>query len=171
MPQRFALWLLPANDSAARLGAIMQRLQQRWRTPVFPPHITLLSGSTADFDTLAARLPTIAASIAPQLLQVETMAMEAYYFRAFYLRLARTEEILAAHAGVAAAFACPARTGYAPHLSLLYGSIARAQKLALGEELHSELPSRLTADRLQLVRLAVAVSDWEPLDTCELAGG
>jgi 2'-5' RNA ligase len=171
MPQRYALWLLPANTTAAGLAAIMHRLQQRWHTPSFPPHITLLSGTTTDVDALPARLSGFAESIAPLSLQVETMAMEAYYFRAFYLKLAATEQVLAAHTSAAAAFDCPARADYAPHLSLLYGTIARAEKLALGEEIHGDLPSQFLADRLQLVKLAVAVNDWELLDAVDLAGG
>lgn len=180
----FAVWLLPGEADAARLGERIRQLAARHGGPAFEPHVTLHVGTCSpdlDIDSLLGRVARQAA--APALECLETAASDAYY-KTLYVDIAPgrrdgpglltlRDDLL--HA-LEAAGAPPSPYEFRPHLSLLYGRIDAAlrQTLVASNRLAGH---RIMFDRIAGVRPAPGsdsleqVSDWALTGRHRLAAG
>ncbi len=161
--ERYALWLLPTEAVAPRYTELIHRLAERYGTPRFGPHVTLLGWVTGPEQELIARTEHLARGLRALKLRGQTIAGEPYYFRCLYIKLQRHSALLGAHERASQSFMSGYASDYLPHLSLLYGQLPRAEKARLIAELENELPADLDVDRLQLVRITLSVQDWRPV--------
>ncbi|GMQ90213.1 MAG: hypothetical protein BMS9Abin10_0567 [Gammaproteobacteria bacterium] len=161
--ERYALWLLPAETVAPRCAKLIGRLAERYGTPRFEPHVTLLGWVTGPKQELIARTEHLARGLRALKLLGQSIAGEPYYFRCLYIKLEKSRELLGAHEQASEIFMGGYASDYLPHLSLLYGQLPRAEKARLFAELETELPADLDVDRLRLVRITLSVQDWRPV--------
>jgi 2'-5' RNA ligase len=158
---RYAIWLVPDEDSSERFSDILERLRAEYGGPPFAPHVTLLESIIGKAETVGERMESLARALQPMPVHAVRMVMEPYYFRSFYLKLETTDALSQARDQAAQEFSVKPETAFRPHISLLYGLVPRKTKVAIGPKIHQDLPVEFTLTRLQLVRLALAVSDWK----------
>jgi len=117
----FSLWIVPDGEERDRLTALIASLARRFGGPVFEPHVTLLAGVTGAEGGVVARAERVLrASKALSLCFTGPEAGDTY-FRALYLRVEPSPELLALHQAACDAFTRQDDPPYLPHLSLLYG--------------------------------------------------
>ncbi|MEE8195962.1 MAG: 2'-5' RNA ligase family protein [Acidiferrobacterales bacterium] len=166
--RRYSLWLLPDDTAAESFAAIIGDLSDQYHGPRFTPHVTLLGWVTGPEDDLAERTKRLAEQAHALPLRAQALASEAYYFRCFYLKLEETAELLQLHEQASELFRGGYASGYLPHLSLIYGHLPPAEKARLRRQVHDNLPTEFTADRIQLIRITVSVQDWRAVVSCPL---
>ncbi|MFQ6022972.1 MAG: 2'-5' RNA ligase family protein [Acidiferrobacterales bacterium] len=168
--KRYAIWLLPDDSAAARFADLIDHLSERYGGPRFSPHVTLLGRVTGPEDVLAETTQRLAEQLRALTLRPQGLAGEAYYFRCFYVKLEKSEQLSQAHEHASSSFNSTYATEYMPHLSLVYGHLPRTEKTKLRSEIEGKSPSDFIADRLQLIHIAVSVPDWRVVTTCSLKG-
>ncbi len=155
---------------AERLAARIDRLAQRFGTPRFRPHATLL-GAMACRGEAEACMERLATPHPPMTLPVEGIDGAEAPFRVFYLRLGQTPELT--HLRKTARARCPhgETRPWFPHLSLLYGTLDRSTRQRLAAEWATGLPDRIPFDRIALVDARGPVSQWRVLAAAPLGAG
>ncbi len=168
--RRYSLWLLPEPGAAGVFSETIDRIGQQHRGPRFPPHVTILGWLMGDEQTLADRTARLAAGLKPLSLKVAGFGGEPTYFRCLYVRLDADTGIRDAHAAASREFSAGYGKGYLPHVSLHYGRLDADKKTRLIDELRGAVLSGFTVDRLQLVHITVAISDWRVVASFPLEG-
>jgi 2'-5' RNA ligase len=166
--KRYALWLLPDPVATHSFAGLINDLSNRYEGPRFVPHVTLLGRLTGPEDVLAETTEQLAQQIQTLTLRPQGIAGEAYYFRCFYVKLEKSEQLLQAHERASNTFGNGYASGYLPHLSLVYGHLQRTEKTSRRSEVEDKLPPDFVTDRLQLVHIAVSVPDWRVVITSPL---
>lgn len=62
-PNNFSLWLVPDQESASKLGAVMQEEAARFQGMPFPPHLTLLGHIGGNVQKLQEQAGQLAARL------------------------------------------------------------------------------------------------------------
>ena len=166
-PGRYAIWLVPEISVEQKFSRVIESLSERYGCPRFAPHTTVLGGIVEDEEILRDKAAKLAEELQPVDVTATGFAIEPYYFRSFYLKLEPSSALLLAHQKTSQIFERQAGN-FAPHISLLYGAVAREEKLALGKELHNQIPAEFKLDRLYLVHTTLAVPNWKVISRHEL---
>lgn len=155
---------MPEGVARERLASLVGGLSARLGTEPFPPHVTLLPGieGRAEGAVLAASR-SLAAGLGP--FAVRLLAVEGgdEHFRCLVALAAADGPLRAAHAAAARAFAREPDPGFAPHLSLVYGSLDPETKQALTRELAPAAAVAFEATRLHVWRTAGRVGEWRAI--------
>jgi 2'-5' RNA ligase len=161
-----SLWLVPEGSARDRLSRVIDRLAARLGTVPFPPHVTLLAGLTRPEEEARVAAAVLASSFARFAVRLGGVGGSDAFFRCLFLRAERTEALLAAHAAAARAFGRDPDPGFDPHLSLVYGELARGTRVELAQELRSIAESRFDVDRLHVWSTEGPVHEWRALGAC-----
>jgi 2'-5' RNA ligase len=167
VPGRYAIWLIPEVSVEQRFSGVIEKLSERYGCPRFAPHTTLLSGIVDDEDALGDKTASLAQELEAVDVKATGFAMEPYYFHSFYLKLEPSSALLLAHQKASQSFEKKAGN-FLPHISLLYGAVAREEKISLGSELHNQIPGAFKLDRLYLVHTTLAVPNWTVVSRYDL---
>lgn len=167
---RYALWLVPDDAGTLQLHTVIRQLADRYTTPVFTPHMTLLGWVKGEEAELVAQLETLAAKLAPIEARLTGFAGAPYYFRCFFAPIESSPELRQAVDEASHTFGANAGTDFKPHLSLLYGQLDREEKKTIPGQIGEKVPRKLLFNRLQLIRITVSVSGWETVAEAEIAG-
>lgn len=126
MRRKHALWLMPEGEARHGLEEMITGLSQRFGTPRFMPHITLLGGLDWPDETLLARASRLASAMSPFTVRLDGLQHSDHYYRCVYYRVKGSLEV--AEAGVLAreAFDREDDRPLEPHLSIMYGEVPRA---------------------------------------------
>jgi 2'-5' RNA ligase len=136
----------------------------------FEPHVTLLGGISLPRSLAIERTAALAGSLRPFAVRLGGAGHEAAFFRCLYLR--------AAGSGLRGARALAERTLsegairrrlFRPHLSLVYGRLAPADRRTLAKECLGEPDLTFTARRIALVRTTGHPRTWRMIASRRLA--
>lgn len=150
MAPHFTIWLMPPDPARARLAALIQKFSRRYGTPRFQPHITLCSTHELNETEALARTQSLAGRLAPVPVRLTEIGYADEYFRCFFIHAERTETLLAAHRAGCEAFGRAPGADFMPHLSLIYGSLAGAEKERLIEEVGRRVDTSFVAENIVL---------------------
>lgn len=158
-----ALWLMPEEPIFGLLTGRIAALSREFSTPPFDPHITLLAGIELPEEESLARCSSLATRLKPLRVEIGEMEHAGEYFRCVFASVVPTESILHARLLSKETFDVRDRTAFAPHLSLLYGSlpVEKRKEIAAG---HSFLSGKtFDVRRFAIYRVSGAPSKWELL--------
>ena len=144
---------------AEMIGALSRRL----RTPVFEPHITLGGCADVSEQETVARVTRLANDLAPIPIQLAGVAYTDAYFRCLFFTADKTPELLAAYNAAATCMRSLPDADFLPHLSLVYGNVANAEKETIIEEFSGRLPITFVADSLALCLPVGSPEQWRLL--------
>jgi hypothetical protein len=162
-----ALWLLPRSPDERLLSGLIHDLAARAGTTPFPPHLTVRGGVSPDQD-ISALLAPLPGHID---LSVEAIDHSAAFSMALYLRCADDPRLAGMRERLATALG-PPPTSPPPHVSLLYGELADAPRMALARQLAGRVPASLAFDRVAVVEAASwrEVGTWRIRESRPLGG-
>lgn len=132
---QFSLWAAPASDGPlrARLSDLIKDFSDRYRTPPFAPHVTVLGGfgepQGLSEEEVMSRCAALCKGLKPYTCRVKELSSGASYFQCVYLLMEKTEEVQHPFTKACAALDVVPKD-YMPHLSLVYGDLATEQKEA-----------------------------------------
>lgn len=161
-----SVWLCPEAEQGRPLVDAITGYAQRFGTPAFEPHVTLLG------DLLWAPQVTVAAcrSVLTHLLSttgcVSRVSQTTDYFMSLFLDVDIAAPVATARAELAAALSIDALQPFRPHLSLAYGLSAEEP----GQKAVQELSDRFVGQTLKfndikIVHSAkkVAIENWRTI--------
>jgi len=160
---KYAFWLVPSGEAYNLLKETIRRYSEIYSTPLFEPHITLISSLQGSVSGLRQKASQLARAIGRLELQLEKPAHSASYFRCVFLDVAREPSIVRAHAAASDLFPVSLHTEYEPHLSLVYGNLPAVDRERIVAEIGDTLCSPVTVKQMSLYQ---ASSDSTP-DTWE----
>ena len=163
-------WLLPSEEDEILLADEGARLGARHGTLLFQPHLTLLGDIARTPVPDRAMTEIIAAASGAFSLPIADILTGLSYFRSFYAAFAPSPELLRLR--METCRLCAAEPGdFMPHVSLLYGAVEPAAKVASAAEVRTLLKGRVIRfDRVALTNSAndVPIADWRCLETVAL---
>ncbi|HXY38539.1 MAG TPA: 2'-5' RNA ligase family protein [Vicinamibacteria bacterium] len=164
----FSLWVMPEGEIGTRLLRWIDTLAVRFRTERFPPHLTVLSGLDGTEAEVLRGAAAAAASLEPFTVHVDGVDGRDEHFRCLFVQALEAAPLAAAHTAAAHVFGRQPDPAYQPHLSLVYGTVDPATKLAVAHEASSEVASRFAARRLHVWRTDGPVPDWREVGVFEI---
>jgi 2'-5' RNA ligase len=152
----WSVWLLPEEPADKQLSDIIKSFAQTFDSPLFKPHITLLSGlsldSAKDLSTLQSQ-PTVSA-------QIKVPATADQFFKSIFLPVIKNKELLAIRRHCKKLLEVESKGTFTPHISLYYGNTQDNQKQPAIKEIVKTFPTSITFNRVALVKTTGKVPEW-----------
>lgn len=167
---KHALWLRPFGETAFELKDRIKKLSQKFDTPQFEPHITLLSGLRRGETELTQLTDTLAASLSPFSVTLTRVGYHDHYYQSFFVRVKKTEAFIDAQKTAEKLFGCTTDEEYFPHLSLIYGNIEEKEKRKLLDTTGSMFNITFPVHSMLLIQTEGEVGDWKKIHTAEFTG-
>jgi 2'-5' RNA ligase len=157
----YALWLMPEESMFSLLAGRISRLSQEFSTPLFEPHITLLSGVTGPEEESMAKCASLAGHLKPMRIELGDIEYSGEYFQCLFASVVPAEPIIQAHREARGTFDIRGEVAYTPHLSLLYGKlrIEAKKKIAAAHSFLSGQAFEVT--RIELYRVNGPPREWQ----------
>jgi len=176
IPPRFSLWIVPPGPLRRLLETVVARFAGRFDTPVFEPHVTVLGDLACRFDEARGGARAVAGEVAPFEVTFDGFGSDEAFFRAAYLHVRRTRELVRARCAAERIFA-DRRSGdeaFEPHLSLAYGSFDEtvAREICGAASRRGLESASFIATRLTLAESSTTlpIERWRILEHLELDG-
>lgn len=166
----YHLWLAPEGDALHRLQDVVDGLAEAHGGPVFTPHVTLLSGLTADEASLIETNRRLAAGLEPFHLNLTAPEAGTTFFQCIYMRVAENSSLSQTRQAAGEAFALPA-DDYMPHLSLYYGDVSPEHRATILAAVPAHVKCNFPVESIQLIRAdSERPADWHCVDEALLGG-
>ena len=167
----YHLWLVPAGEAMHRLQDVIGSLAEAYDGPVFTPHITLLSGLSADEESLTRTLRNLTAGLEPFHVTLTAPEAGTTFFQCIYMRVAESASLSQTRDAAGEAFALPSE-GYMPHLSLYYGDVSTERRATILEAVPARAKCSFPIESICLIRAdSERPVDWHSIDQSLLGGG
>ncbi len=154
-PPRAALWLLFDESAGAAIAAQIQALADACSAPLFPPHLTLLSGLPDQRTGLCAQLvPHVRGLV----LHSTGARWGESFYQCIFLAVAPADALLSARRA-AERRSQRHPTPFMPHISLLYSDMPHTERAAICAQLPA-LPQSIPVSALALVRTSGPATGW-----------
>jgi len=125
---RYFLWLIPPAKIGQQLMTMIQQLSQRFSSPLFEPHITLLANIEGAEEEIILTAQELAKVILPLKVRLTSLDDRDNFYMSLFIHVEGEEPIMDAHQKAAAIFMRTPDEEFSPHLSLLYGDFPKPIK-------------------------------------------
>jgi 2'-5' RNA ligase len=166
---KYSLWLMPPPAIRDRFAALIDMLSRRFGTPRFEPHITLAGIETTAADAIA-RTTALARQLPPVPVRLAHAGYTEQYFRCLFVCAERTDCLWSAHRAASSAYQQPAEADFLPHLSLVYGTIASAQKERALDDIGRRFDLNFSVIDVSLCQPTGTPDAWPRLGPFRLSG-
>ncbi len=167
--QKHALWLRPFGDAAFELKQRIKSLSEKYDTPLFEPHITLLSGLRRGKTELIQLTNTLAGSLQPFTVELTTKGYHDDFYQSYFVRVKKTDAFINAQETAEKLFGCTTDVDYFPHLSLMYGHVDDKEKRKLVDTSGPLKNDSFPVHSMLLIRTEGDVQDWKKIHTAEFS--
>lgn len=164
---KYALWLRPFGDAAFQLKQRIKKLSEQFQTPVFEPHVTLLSGLKRGETELIQLTDTLAKSLSPFHIELTEADYHDHYYQSLFIHVKRTTAFVKAQETAEKLFDCVSDVKYRPHVSLMYGDISTEEKNKVLNKMDRFYPIKFPVHSLLLIEASGAVEEWKKIHTAE----
>ncbi len=165
--KEFSILLIPKGKTYNELSSLIIRLSNKYNTPMFEPHVTLIGGFDISKKEAISKTNKIAENLKPYSIRINNPIYLHEYYKSLFLKTEKTKEVLKAHLLARKIFNDKRDYEYFPHLSLMYGNSSDQIK----EKIISEIKSinlEFKADQLHLFSTANGPKNWYKIKTYDL---
>lgn len=162
-PTKYSLWLLPGPKTAPVIRDLILNLSQRFETPLFGPHATLVPGLTLPINDIVAAAMMLADRQPPLIAPVQGPAMTDAFFRALFLEMAPLPVFQQYREQIIDHLKVTPNDHFRPHVSLLYSEASHEEKEQVLPEILPILPQKIRFPEVSIVRTTGPVEEWETL--------
>jgi 2'-5' RNA ligase len=164
MEKKYSLWLMPGGSAREALQGTIRSLGGRFRSPLFEPHVTLLSKVTGEEAAVIEKAGALASALAPVEIRLTRADHRGEYFRCFFILVDPSPAVMGAHETAKRVFGIESGEAYLPHLSLVYGEFTPEQKAGALGTAAAFSGLAFTADKIYLYRTQGEVKDWKRVE-------
>jgi len=154
----YTLWLMPVGKVYEKFSNLIKKLAEEYHAPVFAPHITLLGGLMQPEEECIRLAEQVVSGQKPFTVNMEEIDYENCYFRTLFVRVEKTEALLALHNRSKKIFKMDIPS-YMPHLSLLYGTFPVETKEKIIKDIGRNQSTQFEISSAHLVK-GGGVEDW-----------
>lgn len=156
----YTLWLVPSGQVGKRFTNLIKKLAKENQAPVFQPHVTLLGDLLDSEPAVIQKTKQLVSGQKPFIVKLGEIDYEDFHFRTLFVRVEKSDQLLALHERAKEIFQMPNIPPYMPHLSLLYGIFPDELKEKIIKEIGRNQAAEFEVKRVTLVK-GGAVEDWE----------
>jgi 2'-5' RNA ligase len=153
----YHLFLEPTGALKEELETCIHALAHIYGGPTFPPHVTFAGPLNESEEVIRAKVEHVAQELTPFTLTLGALSGEDAFFRACYIRIEESAELMRAHALLEP----NSSREYTPHLSLFYGNIDDAERAVIMREISYPAGATFTVDRIHIYRTEGTADAWE----------
>jgi 2'-5' RNA ligase len=157
---KYSLWLTPSGSDFRQLLALVNSIGHKYGTPLFKPHITLLSGLLGSEEELESRVSQLSSQFSAFTVHCSNMDWSDDYFRCLYIKVKKEPALVALHEQARKLIPNKKKGDFEPHISLMYGKLAHKAKQELAIKLEKEYPEHLLIDSLSLYQCSGPPESW-----------
>lgn len=151
---------MPTGQVYVALAKLISDLSERYSSPRFVPHVTLLGGLTGSYGEIESRASRLSAKLRPYMMNLTRIQYLYEYFRCLFIRVEETNEVVEANLGAREAFDREEDPKYMPHLSILYGNFPSATKDEIIVGIGRDFTSSFVVSSFDLVDTSSRPEDW-----------
>jgi 2'-5' RNA ligase len=159
----FAVWLIPEKNQAKYLSGILAYLSQEYKTPVFEPHCTLVSGRCTDIASVKSAVEAVSGNTRKITLKTHGITCTDDFFKTVLIELEVTAHLEQVFQNFKTAVPGIRTQSLYPHISLLYKDMDREKKEALADSLEIPL-DEITFDTVKIMRPTDREKEWYAID-------
>lgn len=165
--EKYSLWLRPFGDIAFSIQQRINKLSEKYNTPSFEPHVTLLSGLRYGETELIQLTNTLAAALTPFEILLTKAGYRDKYYQSLFAHVKKSEELMNAYKTAVRLFDIEETEEFIPHLSLMYGDFTQEEKERILSILGREFHIRFEVHNLLLVKSEGSPEEWENIHLAE----
>ncbi len=169
----YSLWLMTQPDelTGQKLAKLISRLGTVYDTPLFPPHVTLLSDVEQNEEAMKKTARVLAQTLSSYPIELNDLGSNGLYFQILFAKAHCTPQVMTANAQAQCAFGLQ-RPSYFPHLSLAYGDLTPEQVVHLTITVRRDAPwvvgTVFPVAQIQLWATIGPIQDWRYIETYPL---
>lgn len=163
----YAIWIIPPEPTYCYLQEKIEKLASEYGSPVFEPHLTLLSGINEDLQTVVEKVTTIANRQQPLPLSFGPVSFSTTYFQSVLVRVNSTAPLLQLHLDIVKTFNVDLGV-FMPHMSLVYGNFPMSLREQIAEKIEINPPA-FVAKELVIMSAESDPNEWKKLATIQLS--
>lgn len=156
----YSLCLMPAGETYNKLAALIKILAEKYKSPLFELHITLLGEIVLLEEDVIKRCQQLTSGQKSFSIILQTVEYQDFYFRALFVQAERTRLLLALHNRAEKIFKMNESPSYMPHLSLLYGDFAQSVKDQIIRNIGKNQEMEFRVGAIHLFKTDGEVSAW-----------
>jgi 2'-5' RNA ligase len=165
--EKHALWYMPSGEVYNRLKNIIVRLSEKYSTPAFEPHVTVIGGLKDPLEELCSKSAQVADLIRPHRIGLIGPECLDEFYRCLFLRAEKTAELTLTHLEAERIFGRTGESEYSPHLSLMYCDFIKDIKEQIIPEI-GEWDPVFEVDRICLYSTEGEPTEWKPVQSFTL---
>lgn len=165
---QYSLWLRPTQIQIDEFTNIISELAHRYRTILFPPHITLLSSITVKLNSVEQACEKIIDRIHSFEIPMQKIAYTTAFYRNLFIMAELTSTLTTLHEDMKTELEIEICEEFMPHVSLLYGKLDVKIKEYLKNELSESYPKIFQCSRLDIYNSTGKAPDWFLVNSYEL---
>jgi 2'-5' RNA ligase len=128
MQDSYSIWLVPQNEDKEYLQSIIQTLAEKYSSPIFIPHITLLADTHLDLEKLKLAVDKIFENIKPFTINKIDIDQCDQFFKTIYLKFELNEMLKNLFLDFSKNTEERNLSTFSPHLSLMYKRIPEKER-------------------------------------------
>ena len=135
---------MPSGEAYTKLKNLISQLSEKYSTPVFEPHVTLIGSVLGPEDEILSKTSKLASVIEPYRIKLRKIGYLDEYTKWLFIKAEKTDEVMNANLKARDIFNRQDDSEYMPHLSLMYSNLP----LKIREEIITEIgeESNITFD-------------------------
>lgn len=161
----YSLWLQPNGDIAYQLQERIKKLSKKYNTPVFSPHVTLLSGLKASETELVSLTQTLASCLHPTELVLTKAGYRNTFYQSLFVRVKNNSTFKEMRETACRLFDQSETGPFVPHLSLLYGDLSQKEKERILNIMGREFHIRFSVNSIVLMQTEGPPEQWKKIHT------
>lgn len=163
----YSLWLRPFGDTAFSLQQHINKLSDRYDSPSFEPHVTLLGGLQQGETELKQLTDTLAGALDPFDVLLTNAGYRDRYYQSLFVHVKKSSELMEARRTAERLFDLNSDEEYMPHLSLMYGDFDRGEKERILSIMGREFHIRFEVNNLLLINTTGKPDKWKKIHSSE----
>lgn len=132
---KFSLIIIPEEDSYQEFEKIIQKYSKEYKTPLFVPHLTMISHAYFPGDTVVETVRKIVKQFKPFELQVGNVEISTTYHQCVFARTNTTAGLMNLHLSLKESLNIQEKHVFMPHLSLVYGDLDMTTREKISQEI------------------------------------
>ena len=151
---------MPEGEEQRSFADIIARFSERFGTPTFDPHVTLLGGLHGEERAIVSRISEIVRTMRPVEIRTSTLHSQEDYFRQLFVQVEKSRPLMETRGRVKVLAGGRRERPYSPHVSLMYGSVPYQDREALLMEMGGEIVTEFETKTLHVVDTAGTPERW-----------
>lgn len=169
--KRYAIWYEPIGDVYTKLSKTIKDLSNKYESPLFVPHITLLpGGSSLDKETVINKLQNVLKSKQRFITKFASISHSDAEFRCIFIEVEQSPELINFSEQIQKEFNGKAVDNYYPHLTIFYGQYPQNERENIIKSLNDDFsePFELNAVKVIEYEFNKPPETWKEVASIEV---